>query len=141
MSNVHTQNHAHVVPAMTYHITLAKLAALMGLTIWASYIQFPGGVMVNNAVAMIIAITKAYLVVTIFMGVKYQTELTKFWAALGFVWVTLMSGILIDYFARPFEHVRGWENNQQSAMPRIRGFQDPNQPLPTENELNVHTRN
>jgi cytochrome c oxidase subunit 4 len=62
----------------------------------------------NNAVAMVIAITKATLVVLFFMQVKYGTRLVWLWAGLGFVWFTLLSIILQDYMTRGWVLVQGW---------------------------------
>jgi len=53
--------------------------------------------------ALLIAVIKAILVVLFFMQVKYSSRLTWLWAGLGFVWVLLMSGIVVDYLSRFFQ--------------------------------------
>jgi cytochrome c oxidase subunit IV len=105
----HAHDHAHehhITPVSVYLKTFGALVVLMVLTILAS--RYNLGVM-NNVVAMAIAVTKATLVVLFFMGVKYNTRLTWLWAGLGFVWFLLLFGILADYISRPWEPVQGWE--------------------------------
>jgi cytochrome c oxidase subunit IV len=101
----HAHEH-HITPISVYLKTFGALVVLMVLTILAS--RYNLGVM-NNVVAMAIAITKATLVVLFFMGVKYNTRLTWLWAGLGFVWFLLLFGILADYFSREWLPNPGWE--------------------------------
>ena len=108
-AHVHAEDHEHehhITPVSVYAKTFGALVVLMILTIMASTWNL--GIM-NNVVAMVIAITKATLVVLFFMGVKYNTRLTWLWAGLGFVWFLLMFGILADYFTREWLPVPGWE--------------------------------
>ena len=126
-------------------MTLAALVVLMALTVGASYIQLPefwflSGVAMNNLLAMSIASVKAFLVVWIFMGVGHSTKLTKMWAALGFIWVFFLVGILVDYFARPLEHQKGWDVAPDGAMPRIRPSNADSEKLPDYNHLNIRPR-
>jgi cytochrome c oxidase subunit IV len=108
MENAHDHAHDHhITPVVVYLKTFGALVVLMVLTIVAS--KWNLGVM-NNLVAMVIAITKATLVVLFFMGVKYGTRLTWLWAALGFIWFLLLFGILSDYYTRPWERAGGWED-------------------------------
>lgn len=102
----HTGDSAHIVPPLYYVINFLALMFLMALTYFAS--DFHLGVF-NNVVALAIAITKASLVVLIFMGVRWGTKLTWLWAALGFIWFLLLFGILSDYISREWIAVRGWE--------------------------------
>ncbi len=106
-------------------MTFMTLLVLMVATIFAA--QLPHilpdvGLFRNsllmNAVAIGIAVFKAYLVVSIFMGVKFATNLTKLFAIGGFVWFFLLFVTMIDYFTRPWEPVKGWEPGQPSALPR-----------------------
>lgn len=115
---MHNSNHEahHVTPISTYAKTFGVLVVLMLLTVWASEIRL--GSLANNLVAMAIAVTKAVLVILFFMGVKYGTKLIKVWAALGFIWFTLILGILADHFTRGFEQVRGWEAVPSKSFPR-----------------------
>ena len=78
-----------VLLGVTYGLYLVDLSAV---THWVG---------MNIVVALIVAILKAFLVVLFFMNVKGGTRLTWFWAALGFIWLTLMGGIFLDYMFRP----------------------------------------
>lgn len=117
-------DHHHIHPVRMYVVAAAVLTVLMGITIWASRIDFPGGVVVNNLVAVGIAITKTVVVVGWFMHVKFSTALTKLFAMLGFLWATLLGGILIDYFFRGHEPVPSWTGAHESALPRRIGSMD-----------------
>lgn len=114
----------------------------MVLTVWAASFNLPkigpfSGTVVNQVVALLIAGIKAFLVVTIFMGVKFGTKLIKLWAVVGFIWVTLIFGILGDYTMRHFEPAPGWDGKADSALPRV----TPEEPtLPAQNDLNVKIR-
>ena len=79
---------------------------------------------VNNFVAMAIAVTKALLVINIFMGVKFQTKLVKLYAFGGFVASTLLAILFCDYATRGWEQTKGWENLPTNVMPRAE-FRDP----------------
>jgi hypothetical protein len=70
---------------------------------------------------MTIAVVKAYLVISIFMGVKHTTNLAKLFAIGGFVWFLLLFAILIDYASRPWEPVKGWEPEPSTSLPRTPG--------------------
>ncbi len=104
----------HIVPVKTYLVTWLILLVLMSATIAASYVQLPG--VGNNIVALIIATIKAVLVVMVFMGVKYSTKLVKIWAMIGFIWVTFIFGILIDYATRI--PVSGFNSDFSTTVPR-----------------------
>ena len=115
----HLDNGAHVVPIKTYAFTLFLLFILMATTLVCAFITFPGGTIVNNVIAMTIACIKAGLVISIFMGVWYGTKLTKLWAALGFVWFTMLFMIFADYASRSYEVSPSWDKGDHgSAMSR-----------------------
>ena len=55
----------------------------------------------NTPMALAIAGFKATLVILFFMGVKYNTPLTKVVAASGFLWLIILFGITMgDYLTR-----------------------------------------
>lgn len=66
----------------------------------------------NNLIAMTIACIKATLVIAIFMGVKYSSNLVKMYAIMGFVWVTLMTIAFCDYSTRHMEPSAGWTGDK-----------------------------
>ena len=91
--NEHADDHAghFIVPPKYYIINAVVIAILMFLTIAASEVTFPGGVNgVGYWVALLIAILKASCIVSIFMGVKWNTPLVKVFA-LGVVgWLIIL---------------------------------------------------
>jgi caa(3)-type oxidase subunit IV len=99
------------------------LMILMAMTIGAAYVPHgdsPAWSYGNNAIALGIAITKAILVINIFMGVKYGSNLTKLYAAMGFLWFFTMFFMFADYFTRRFEPIAGWESTPSGALPRTK---------------------
>ena len=98
----------HVVPVKTYVTIFLLLLLGTGLTVWASFVDldfqvggrvFPGSVIV----ALIIACTKATLVILFFMHVKYSSRLTWVVVIAGFFWLLiLLVGTMNDYA------LRGW---------------------------------
>ncbi len=118
-------DHSHAHPIGMYLKTFGALLVLMVLTVVMAFVHVgPEHTSVlNNLIAMAIAVTKAVLVVMFFMHVKFSTQLTKFWAILGFLWFLLMFIMFADYTTRPREYIRGWEPaaedpNAPAAMPQ-----------------------
>lgn len=101
----HGEFHIHHPPASLYWIIFAVLMGLLLLTVGAYF--FDVNPVFNIIFAMIIAITKAALVVLYFMNVRGSTKLTWLWAGLGFVWLLIMAGVFLDYQSRP--GVPGWQ--------------------------------
>ncbi|MCC7101919.1 MAG: hypothetical protein IT206_02435 [Fimbriimonadaceae bacterium] len=124
----HAHEHSHhITPISTLVKTLLLLGVLMVTTIaWAQIApsalkDVPPALasLINNLIAMGIAFIKAVAVIMIFMGVKYQSSIVKLYAALGFLWFTLMFIMFADYGTRHWEAVRGWTPGvKQMAMPR-----------------------
>lgn len=119
----------HIHHWSMYVKAAGALTLLMGLTIIASYWHAPGGVVVNNLIALGIAAAKTTIVVGWFMNVKFSTSLTKLFAILGFLWATLIWVIMVDYFFRGYEPVPSWSGVQETALPRRIGSTD-HAPLP-----------
>jgi caa(3)-type oxidase subunit IV len=113
------QHSHHIVPTFTYVKTLVALTILMLLTIFASYWNAPGGVVVNNLIALGIACLKAFLVIWVFMGIRWSTKLARLWAVAGFVTLPLMFIMFQDYFVRHNEVVPSWDGRPDSALPRV----------------------
>jgi cytochrome c oxidase subunit 4 len=62
----------------------------------------------NTPVALGIAMFKASLVVWYFMGVRYNTPLTKVVVVAGLFWLLIMFGLTMsDYLTRPWLGVPG----------------------------------
>jgi len=115
----HVSHEHHIVPTATYIKTFFALSILMLVTILAAKVDFPGGVIVNNVIAMAIASVKAFLVIWIFMGIKWATKLTRLWTAAGFITFSLMFLILGDYAFRYDEVVPSWTGRPESSLPRV----------------------
>lgn len=82
----------------TYLAVFAVLIALTGITVWAA--QLPLGV-VNAPLALVLAATKAALVLLFFMHVLYSTRLTWVVALSGLAWLAILLGLtLSDYLTR-----------------------------------------
>ena len=114
--------YVHVTPVRWLFLNLLVLTALMFLTIGAAAVHIPTpgnptSPLMNNLVAMFIAVTKAFLVVWIFMGVKMGTKLIKLWAYAGFIWFGMLFFVYCDYYTRSWEPVPGW-SKPETALPR-----------------------
>ncbi len=143
MAHGHDHSH-HIIPISKLVQTALILGVLMVLTIaWANYYGLvigglPGQAqsIINNLVAMGIASVKAWLVIQIFMGVKFQSNLVKTFAILGFVWMTLMFSMFADYGTRRWEPVKGWTpGDAEVALPRVN---EPfEQGMPARDTLNI----
>lgn len=82
-----------------------SLLVLTGFTIWIAGVDLG---IANTAVALAVAITKASLVIIFFMGVKWNTPLTKTVAISGFVWLMILFALgLNDYLTRGWLGVAG----------------------------------
>ena len=89
---------SHVSSKGLYWTIFATLLACTLLTVVAARIDLGA---LNTPVALAIAGFKATLVILFFMGVKYNTPLTKVVAASGFLWLIILFGITMgDYLSR-----------------------------------------
>ena len=88
----------HIVSKKTYYIIFFALMAGTALTVATAFVNLHN---FNIVVALLIAGTKAYLVVMFFMHVKYSTKLTKLWVAVGFIWLFILLAVtMTDYLTR-----------------------------------------
>ena len=103
---------SHHPPASLYYIVYLILMGLLVLTVGLYYVDLqrfipiPG---INLIVALMVAVVKAALVVLFFMNVKNSSKLTWLWAGIGFAWLFLMGGIIMDYVSRSWNEVPGWQ--------------------------------
>jgi cytochrome c oxidase subunit IV len=95
-----------VVRKRTYVLIWAALMCLTALTGGISYIDLHRW---STVVAFVIATTKAGLVVTFFMHLRYEKEKTVWiWATVSAVWLTLLLVLTMgDYLTRGFLRVPG----------------------------------
>src|SRR5574341_936357 len=87
----------HVVSPKVYMAVFGTLMVLTFTTVWAARHDF--GEM-NTVVALVIAVTKASLVVLFFMHVKYGSRLVWLVVCSAFVWLALLLVITMhDYYS------------------------------------------
>jgi cytochrome c oxidase subunit IV len=97
--------HHHVTPVSTY---VAVFGGLLVLTLATVLVAKQDLGFLNTFVALTIAVSKATLVVWFFMGVRYNTPLTKVVVVSGFVWLMIMFGLgMSDYLTRHMIGVPG----------------------------------
>ena len=96
----------HVItPVKTYVATFVALLILTAITYLVATQDF--GAM-NTPIALAVALLKASLVVIYFMGVRYNTPLTKVVVIAGFFWLFILFGItMTDYLTRTWIGVPG----------------------------------
>jgi cytochrome c oxidase subunit 4 len=95
----------------------AALIVLTGVTSAASYVDVGEW---NIVVALLIAVTKASLVVWIFMGVRHVTTLTRLFVVAGLVWLFIMILLTFsDYSTRNWNYqAQPWANNPAHGLSR-----------------------
>lgn len=79
--------HDHVVPVSLYFRIFGALMVLTALTVGIA--MFDLGAL-NTPVALLIAVSKATLVLLFFMHLKYSPRLLTIVACAGFVWLAVM---------------------------------------------------
>jgi len=83
-----------------YFSVLFALMVLTGATVWAAFTDLGK---FNDLAALAIALTKASLVVLIFMQVRFGSRMAKITVVAGFLWLAILFGItLTDYYSRGF---------------------------------------
>jgi cytochrome c oxidase subunit 4 len=94
-----------ITPVGTYAAVFVALLVGTGLTVYVAYFDFG---FLNTAIALGVAVAKASLVVWYFMGVRYNTPLTRVVVVAGFFWLFIMFGLgMSDYLSRPWIGVPG----------------------------------
>ncbi len=83
----------HVVSVRTYLVIFALLMALTALTTAVAFVDL--GVM-NVVIMLLIAFTKATIVVLYFMHVRFSPPLTMIAAGAGFAWLTILIGLTLS---------------------------------------------
>src|ERR1700741_4545798 len=99
-TDAHAEPHDDVVPVGTYILVFLALMAATGLTVVASY--WDHGLW-DTAVEVLIAVTKASLVVFFFMHLKYSPKL--FWVWVGaaiFFLILMLTGFASDFLAHDY---------------------------------------
>jgi cytochrome c oxidase subunit IV len=100
MADVHAAPH-HITPLRTYFFVFAALAIGTLLTWYASTIDLGSW---NTPIALIIATTKAVLVILFFMHVIYSSRLTWVVVIASFVWLAMLFVLTFaDYLTRAWQ--------------------------------------
>ena len=95
----------HIVPKKAYFAVFIALLLLTAVTIEVAFVDL--GVL-NNIVALSIAVLKALLVVLFFMHVRWSNKLTQVVVASGFLWLAILVAFTLgDYFTRGLLGVPG----------------------------------
>jgi cytochrome c oxidase subunit IV len=89
-----------VIGKKVYFGVFAALMVLTAATVIAARIDMGP---LNTPIAMVIAVTKAILVVLFFMHVRYSSKLTKLMVGAGFLWLGIMIVLTMMDFTS-----RGW---------------------------------
>ena len=88
----------HLVPIKVYLGVFVALMVLMAATIGFAYMNLG---LLNNVVALTIAIAKTLLIMLYFMHLRYSSRLTWVFAGAGFLFlIILVTFSLSDYFTR-----------------------------------------
>lgn len=94
----HGGHHVHVVPLRLYITVITLLFALTFLTVWTASMDLGA---YNTVVALLIAITKATLVVLIFMHVLWSKKLVWIMVGSSMVWFAILIAFTMqDYLSR-----------------------------------------
>ncbi len=95
----------HVVEKKTYYAVFVALIVLLVITYGASLLDV--GELLNLTIALVIAATKAILILLFFMQVKYATPLRRCFAASGFLFLIFLFTITFaDYIQRgPWDEI------------------------------------
>jgi len=83
----HAPEHAYHPPITLYYKVFGALIFFTAITVVVAYQNF--GIF-NNVIALSIAGIKTTLVVLFFMHVKYESRITKLFAAAGFAWLAIL---------------------------------------------------
>jgi len=98
-------SHHHIASVGTYVGVWLGLVLFTLLTVFVASQDYGA---LNTPVALGIAITKASMVVLIFMGLRHNSPLTKMVAVSGFLWMLILFGIgMTDYLTRTWMGVPG----------------------------------
>jgi len=101
----------HVVPKSTYFLIFGSLLALTALTTGMAYVDLGQW---NTIVALVIACSKATLVVLFFMHVRWSTHLMRVVLLSALLWLAILISLTTtDFFSRGWTPVpQSWESSE-----------------------------
>lgn len=95
----------HIVSKKSYLIIYAVLMGLLFLTVGAAKVDLGP---LNFAVSMAIAVAKGFLILMIFMHVRYDEPLVRVFASAAFLWLAILITLSLgDYFSREWLNIPG----------------------------------
>jgi cytochrome c oxidase subunit IV len=95
----------HVTSVKLYVAVFLALMVLTAATVWVATFDLGWA---NDVVALTIAVTKALLVLTFFMHLRYSTRLTVLTALAGFFWLGILIFLTLnDYISRGVLEIPG----------------------------------
>ena len=95
----------HVTSRKVYFAVFGALLVLTAATVIVANFDLGWA---NDVVALTIAVTKALLVLTFFMHLRYSTRLTVLTALAGFFWLGILIVLTLnDYFTRGSASILG----------------------------------
>lgn len=90
--------HPPHIPTATYHLVFGALMVLLFITVGAAMVDLGA---INFPLAMLIAVTKAGLVMAYFMHLKVSSRLVVMFALGAFVWLLILFFLTMnDYWTR-----------------------------------------
>lgn len=106
----------HVVPVKTYLLVFAALIALTSVTTGVAFIDLGR---FNTVVALVIAVSKAVLVILFFMHLRSSPHLTRIVVVAGFFWLAILLTLtLSDFRTRKWTPApTGWETSTSLSSP------------------------
>ncbi len=116
---------SHIAPRSMYFSVFGALMVLTVLTVAVSRVNLGT---LNLPVALLIAVTKALLVILFFMHVKFASRLTKIFVGAAFLWLGILFALTFaDYLTRNWTpNSRGW--NDGHSTPETGQRADPASP-------------
>lgn len=95
----------HVSSRTTYYWTFLALLVLLGATVGAAYLPLGS---FSPVVAMLIATTKAVLILLFFMHLRHGESFVRIVAVAGFLWLgILLTFTMADYLTRNWPNPPG----------------------------------
>jgi cytochrome c oxidase subunit 4 len=111
---------AHVVPKKLYFLIFAALLAMTALTTGMAFVDLGKW---NTVVALVIACTKATLVVLFFMHWRWSTRLVRVVILCALLWLAILIGLTsTDFVSRHWTpQPETWESSMVSppALPSM----------------------
>lgn len=106
------EEHEHHIPMSAYYKVFGTLMVLLFITVAAWYVDQHVPALAlgfwSVPVALVIAVAKAYYIVTVFMHVKFSSRLVQIFSCTGIIFVAIMFMLTFnDYFTRHWTPIAG----------------------------------